>query len=91
MSILDDDDIYDFGRAELDKMEERLNECKLLNKALREKLAESHGTGECLMALLESCQVIVDRIDPMRFPMNFVDELRNQIQKAEAIKDKETK
>ena len=39
MNILNDEDIYDFGRAEIDKFEERLNDCERRNKALRERIA----------------------------------------------------
>ena len=39
MTILNDEDIYDFGRAELDKFEERINDCERRNKALRERIA----------------------------------------------------
>ena len=38
MNILNDEDIYDFGRAEIDKFEERLNDCERRNKALRERI-----------------------------------------------------
>ena len=38
MNILNDEDIYDFGRAEIDKFEERINDCERRNKALLERL-----------------------------------------------------